>query len=140
MIDLTTLLFVLTATQDRPKPAPKAAPTAEQEKALKDKALAGKPIDKGQIDSAIQRGIVLLLAAQESLDPAVAIKAEWPYEGVYRADENGKPHVIPIGYRVGGTSIAGLALIEASDGKPRAEVRAALERALAFVLAELDEP
>src|SRR5689334_3790157 len=133
MIALAALLAAFAAPQQKP-------PTAEPERALKEKALAGKPIEKKAIDSAIQRGIVLLLAAQESLDPAVAVKAEWPYEGVYRADENGKPRVIPIGYRVGGTSIAGLALIEASDGNPKAEVREALERALSFVLAELDEP
>ena len=133
MIALAPLLVVLAASQQK-------TPTAEAERALKEKALAGKPVEKKEIDSAIQRGIVLLLAAQESLDPAVATKAEWPYEGVYRADENGKPRVIPIGYRVGGTSIAALALIEASDAKPKAEVRAALERALSFVLAELDEP
>ena len=140
MIALAALLTVLCATQDPAKPSAKSAPTADAERALKEKALAGKPVGTQEIDSAIQRGIVLLLAAQESLDPAVATKAEWPYEGVYRADENGKPHVIPIGYRVGGTSIAALALIEASAGKPRPDVREALERALAFVLAELDEP
>ncbi len=140
MIVLATLLVVLAAPQDRPKQAPKQAPTAEHETALKEKALAGKAIAPAEVDSAIQRGIVLLLAAQESLDPAVATNAEWPYEGVYRADENGKQHVIPIGYRVGGTSIAALALIEASGGKPKADVREAIERALSFVLAELDEP
>ncbi len=140
MIELGTLLFVLAATQDGGKQPPKRAPTAEAQSALKEKAFAGKPIPRAEIDSAIRRGIVLLLAAQESLDPSVTTKAEWPYEGVYRADENGQRRVIPIGYRVGGTSIAALALIEASEQKPRAEVRAAIERALAFVLAELDEP
>jgi hypothetical protein len=140
MLRLAPLLLVLCATQDPPQKPPKAPPSAAKELALKEKALAGKPVERKEIDSAIQRGIVLLLAAQESLDPADKVKAEWPYEGVYRARESGTEAVIPIGYRVGGTSIASLALIEASDGKPRAEVRAALERALGFVLAKLDEP
>jgi len=140
MLELGTLLLFLAAHQDPPKAPPKPAPTAEKELALKEKALASKAVERTELDSAIQRGIALLLAAQESLDPQQKLKAEWPYEGVYRAQENGSQHVIPLGYRVGGTSIACLALIEACDGKPRPEVREAIERALGFVLAMLDAP
>ena len=140
MLQFAPLLFLFCVAQDAPKKSPKPVPTAEKELALKEKALAGKAVERKEIDAAIQKGIALLLAAQESLDPKNAVKAEWPYEGVYRARENGKEAVIPIGYRVGGTSIACVALIEASDGKPRADVRAAIERGLAFVLAMLDEP
>lgn len=122
------------------KPAAKA-PDASAERARKEAALSGKAIAPREIESAIQRGIALLLAEQESLDPAVPAKGEWPYEGVYRAQElQGRPPVIPLGYRVGGTSIAALALIEAAGAQPRDEVRAALERALAFVLSKLDDP
>jgi hypothetical protein len=137
---LFPLLLALAAPQDPPKKATPPAPSAEKELALKQKALAGKAVEVKEIDSAIQRGVALLLSQQESLDPEQKTKAEWPYEGVYRSSENGKQGVIPIGYRVGGTSIACLALIEAADGKPRAEARAAIERALEFVIASLDQP
>ncbi len=141
MLHVLPLLVALALPQD-PKPkAAKPAPSADAQRELKEKALAGKPVDGAEIDSAIQRGIVLLLAEQESLDPANESKREWPYEGVYRAQElPGKPPVIPLGYRVGGTSIAAIALIEASAGKPRPEVREALERALGFVLEKLEDP
>ncbi len=141
MLHALPLLVALALPQD-PKPkAAKPAPSADAQRELKEKALAGKPVDGAEIDSAIQRGIVLLLAEQESLDPANESKREWPYEGVYRAQElPGKPPVSPLGYRVGGTSIAAVALIEASAGKPRPEVREALERALGFVLEKLEDP
>ena len=140
MLEALSLLLALAATQDPPKKPAHPAPSAEKELALKKEALAGKAIEKKEIDSAIQRGVALLLAEQESLDPDQKIKAEWPYEGVYRSNENGKSGVIPLGYRVGGTSIASIALIEAADGKPAGEARAAIERALDFVLASLDQP
>jgi hypothetical protein len=58
---------------------------------------------------------------------------EWPYEGVYRVE--GK---IPIGYRVGGTSIvAGTLLAAAPDDK---EARRVMERGLDFVLKGLQDP
>lgn len=60
--------------------------------------------------------------------------AEWPYEGVHRVRR-----VIPGGYRVGGTSIASLALLAAPGLDGDAERRAAVERALAFVLDQLEE-
>ena len=44
-----------------------------------------------------------LLGMQEGDGPA-----EWPYEGVYRVKGD-----IPIGYRVGGTSLVALALLQA---------------------------
>lgn len=134
------LLAPLLLPAPQAKPARKP-PDAQAERARKEAALAGASVAASEIESAIQRGIALLLAQQESLEPAGATKDEWPYEGVYRAQEiRGKPPVIPLGYRVGGTSIAAIALIEASGAKPRQDVRAALERALGFVLAKLDDP
>ena len=133
---LPLILSVLPTLQDpQGKPAD-AAP----ELARKNTALAGKPVSASEIELALARGSVILLGAQESLDPAVKEKAEWPYEGVYRSLEGGKRAVIPLGYRVGGTSIAALALIEVANGKPVGEPRAAIERALGFVLASLDAP
>lgn len=71
---------------------------------------------------AVQRGCAILLEVQEGEG-----RREWPYEGVYR---------------VGGTSIACLALIAAPGyaDESGAARRAAVERGLAFVLESLDQP
>jgi hypothetical protein len=58
---------------------------------------------------------------------------QWPYEGVHRVERQ-----IPVGYRVGGTSLVAQTLLyAASDDK---EAQAAVQRGLAFVLKELDDP
>jgi hypothetical protein len=81
-----------------------------------------------QIDEAIVKGVALLIECQEG-DP----RAEWPYEGVYRV--SGK---IPVGYRIGGTSICATALLRApGDDKARRE---AIDRAAAFVIETLKDP
>ncbi len=80
--------------------------------------------------AAVKRCVEFLVSAQEGDD-----QAEWPYEGVYRV--RGK---IPIGYRIGGTSIVSVALLRApglSDDAPRRE---AIERGLRFVISRLDDP
>jgi hypothetical protein len=58
---------------------------------------------------------------------------EWPYEGVYRVRGQ-----IPIGYRVGGTAIVAGTLLHAApeDG----EARAAVQKALAYILKDLPDP
>lgn len=56
----------------------------------------------------------------------------WPYEGVYRLHG-----AIPIGYRAGGTSCVATALLYA--GRGREDVDRAIDRALRFILAVLDE-
>lgn len=94
-----------------------------------------KPVDAGEIRSAIRRGRELLVAAQESLDPEVETKAEWPYEGVYRVKRQ-----IPLGYRIGGTSICARALLDVSGGDLGASERKAVDRALVFVTQHLDDP
>ena len=59
---------------------------------------------------------------------------EWPYEGVYRTRGE-----IPAGYRIGGTAIVCMALVEA-PGYASAERRhAAVQRATEFVLEQLEE-
>jgi hypothetical protein len=58
---------------------------------------------------------------------------EWPYEGVYRVQGR-----IPVGYRVGGTALVGLALLQAAADDR--DSRTAVGRALAFVLKGLDDP
>lgn len=68
-------------------------------------------------------------------DGAAAVKAEWPYQGVYRV--RGR---IPYGYRVGGTAIVAQALLEApgyGDDPARQE---AIALACDFVCAAIDEP
>lgn len=59
---------------------------------------------------------------------------QWPYEGVYREDRGN----LPVGYRVGGTSITIMGLISA-PGYREDETRVeAVNLALKFVLKELD--
>lgn len=87
-------------------------------------------------DDLLRAGIALLLDMQEG-----EAHAEWPYEGVYRVREEGERRpVIPIGYRVGGTGIVGLALLEAPEYEADESRRAALERATEFICASIDHP
>jgi len=94
-------------------------------------ATGTRAAEKNSIPEAVSRGVRILLDCQENLEgkgPAV----EWPYEGVYRVKGR-----IPIGYRIGGTSICGTALLEAPGFDEDSERREAVERALAFVLRSL---
>lgn len=65
---------------------------------------------------------------------------QWPYEGVYRERDEGRRGVLPVGYRVGGTSIVCLALLSAPGYGEDGPRHAALDRGLAFVLSTLDHP
>jgi hypothetical protein len=109
--------------------------TAPQAPASADGTGSAAPFDPA---AAVRRGCEILLAAQEGEG-----RREWPYEGVYRTVEPGADEpVIPIGYRVGGTSIACLALLAApgyaeAEG---AERRAAVARGVEFVLEALELP
>lgn len=62
----------------------------------------------------------------------------WPYEGVYRVNRE-----IPVGYRIGGTSIVCTALLYAtadnSDEENQA-VDSAIQRGIEIVLSDLEEP
>ena len=73
---------------------------------------------------------------QKAVKELVAIQEEsgaWPYEGVYRVNRE-----IPVGYRVGGTSLVSGALLHAASTEEKAIQ--AVERGLAFVLKHLDDP
>jgi len=84
------------------------------------------------IDAAVRR----LLDMQEG-----DANAEWPYEGVYRVPSpTRKAMVIPIGYRVGGTSICAMALTLAPGYEDDARRRDAVERAAGFVVRSVDHP
>src|SRR4051812_20936992 len=86
--------------------------------------------DTPAIPEAVTRGIALILAMQEGES-----KSEWPYEGVYRVGGQ-----IPIGYRVGGTGIAALALVQAPGYAESAERQKAVERAADFVCDSVSHP
>ncbi len=89
-------------------------------------------------EEAIRRGVEILLAGQESFE-AKEEPDEWPYEGVYRVRGPSGPE-IPLGYRVGGTSICAWALLEAPGWEEDAPRQAAVARGLRFVLDKLEDP
>ena len=98
-------------------------------------------VEQAEIDAAVAASVAMLLARQEG-----PTKAEWPYQGVYRVgatdddpesliEGRGRRRtVIPIGYRVGGTSIVGNALLHAPGCDEDEARRGALERARTFVV------
>ena len=118
----TCAALLILLPQDTPstKARPRAAreqPSAEKELKRKQAAFETKAPEEKELDDARRRSIGLLVGMQESLDPARKEPCEWPYEGVYRVPgESGKPE-IPIGYRVGGTSIVCSALLRALPEK-----------------------
>lgn len=71
----------------------------------------------------IRRATTQLIKIQEA-------DGAWPYEGVYRVRRK-----IPVGYRIGGTSIVCTSLLYADD---RPESTAAIERGVAAILKDLD--
>jgi hypothetical protein len=96
--------------------------------------------DADGLKQTIAKSVEFLLSKQEAFDKDGPV-AEWPYEGVYRVREPGKPGaMIPIGYRVGGTGIVGQALIEAPGLMDDAPRREALARSMAFVIASIRHP
>lgn len=69
---------------------------------------------------------------------------EWPYEGVYRVptkDEKTGQRVmeIPVGYRIGGTAIVGMALLYGASAEDAAAA-AAIDRGVASILKLLEHP
>ena len=71
-------------------------------------------------------------------------RGEWPYEGVYRVrnpDSKSKERmIIPLGYRVGGSSIVGSAVLLAPGYSESAERKRAIDRAIGFVCGAIDDP
>ncbi len=86
------------------------------------------------LEMVMTKGFHHLLEGQESVGKSEE-KWEWPYEGVYR--ERGR---IPLGYRVGGTAICALALLDSPSGLHTEDSAAALDRAIRFILAGLEQP
>lgn len=105
------------------------------------------PVDEARVTEAVAGGRRLLIERQEGPD-----RSEWPYQGVYRVrptpddpealiEGTGRRRsVIPIGYRVGGTAIAGRALARGIEADEEPDRRSALERARGFVVACTEHP
>lgn len=95
-----------------------------------------------KISRAISRGVEIILDRQENFDKKAG-HTEWPYEGVYRVRSRGEDGrlkaVIPIGYRIGGTSICGWALMEAPGLKEDKRRQKAIDQAIQFVLDRLQD-
>lgn len=87
-----------------------------------------EPLD---VAAATRSAIAAMLALQEGDG-----HDQWPYQGVYREDDNPSP----VGYRVGGTAIGCLGLLAAPGFAKDPERQDAVKRGLAFVLATLDAP
>lgn len=91
------------------------------------------------VENAVDTSVAFLLSVQEGPE-----NAEWPYEGVYRVRGDGPKEfkkrgaIIPMGYRVGGTSIAGIALSRAPGIDDQR--KEAIERARKFVVAATQSP
>lgn len=58
----------------------------------------------------------------------------WPYEGVYRVNRQ-----IPVGYRIGGTAIVCMALLDAPL-QDRTQADASIRRGVQLILSELEHP
>lgn len=87
------------------------------------------------VDPLLAEGTAFLLTSQEGDE-----NREWPYEGVYRVRGADQQLIIPIGYRVGGTSITGLALLRSPALRGEDDRIAALDRAVEFVCEATTDP
>ncbi len=125
-----SLSFFLLAPQAPPKQEPDAKPAPTS--AASPRRFTAFPVAQPaplDVEAAAKAAIASLLKLQEG-DPA----AQWPYRGVYREDENPSP----VGYRVGGTSIACLGLLAAPGYAKDAARVEAVQHGLQFVLKALD--
>jgi hypothetical protein len=82
------------------------------------------------VETALAAAVKVIVSKQEGEG-----NAEWPYEGVYRVQ--GK---IPIGYRIGGTSICAMALMRTPGFDADEDAKAAVARAIGFVAHGPHEP
>lgn len=93
--------------------------------------------DRISREDAVRIGVERIVAMEES-DPNAAgrhAKGEWPYEGVYRVRGE-----IPIGYRVGGTAIAIMAMTREAGYAGDAARKEAVSRGVEFVCASITHP
>lgn len=97
-----------------------------------DRSASGRvtALDETTEKQMIDRAVAILLERQEG-----DTKSEWPYEGVYRVRG-----AIPIGYRVGGTAIVAMSLLDAPGYGADPARRDAVARAFAFIRTASDDP
>ncbi len=95
-------------------------------------ALAAGPADDGPKDAKAPSSEALVAKAVAEL-VAMQEGGEWPYEGVYRVRGE-----IPLGYRVGGSSLVSIALLHAA-APDDAAAASAIDRSLGFVLKALED-
>jgi hypothetical protein len=96
------------------------------------------PPQPAEVDAALARGVEAIVAMQErgtGVGGAPEGPCEWPYEGVYRVGSQ-----IPVGYRIGGTSICALSLLAAPGYADDEKRRDAVRRACEFVCTAIDHP
>lgn len=82
-------------------------------------------VEVEELDEAVREGVTRVVSMEEGEDGG-----EWPYEGVYRYRGS-----IPIGYRVGGTGIAALAMALTPGYDEDESRQQAVSRAITFICA-----
>jgi len=122
---LPSVLIVAAAAACLPSVQPEPAAPAPVEAAPDSFARTAAKISAADLAGATMQGVGILLKMQSGEG-----NAEWPYEGVYRVRRE-----IPYGYRIGGTAIAVLALLEAPGLADDTDRREAIARGLGFVAA-----
>ncbi len=126
---LTAAMGLNAVAGDPPAPSPVAPSPSGPPAGATAGAGAGAAMPT-DVRDAEHSGVAFLLGRQEGAE-----RAEWPYEGVYRVNNQ-----IPFGYRVGGTGICVEALLRApgfAADQGRAE---AVARAVAFICDGIREP
>lgn len=134
---LASLLASPVIAQEKPAkdPLPLLPPSPKQKATP---AVVPPPqVKAADVEAAQARCIELLLSMQEGglAGKPEATPAEWPYEGVYRVGGQ-----IPVGYRIGGTSIVALALVDAPGYDQDPKRQEAIARAIRFVCAGIEHP
>lgn len=112
------------------KPAPRVADRTAADKPIrfaKFPVADEAPLD---VDKAVARAVEQILEMPEGDGD------QWPYEGVYREDRG----QLPVGYRVGGTSIVCLGLFAAKGYAQDAARKEAVAKGVGFVLETLKDP
>jgi hypothetical protein len=96
-------------------------------------SIADDSLKPEALRTAVSRAAMRIVALQEGWQ-----QSEWPYEGVYRVGGN-----IPVGYRIGGTAIGVMALLQARPHVPEADrpaLDASITKAADFIIAARTQP
>jgi hypothetical protein len=131
MLLVGVLLLAMAIPQDSPPPTEASAAADEGGTAMAARIAAAGAAGLPEAEAAMVGAAVTRLLAMQEGDA----RDQWPYEGVYRVRRQ-----IPIGYRVGGTAIAGMALLQAPGLEADPERCDAIRRAAAFVAKAIEHP